>query len=659
MRRRRAVGLPSPAVSLEGENEARAQFLTGQETRQLFARDTRDPDGPLYFLADGEASAVRALCKAGHLVCPDEECEHREFTTVGASRKRHHFRHVVSGSGHGLEGYFHVVGKHLLAEWARAAVPGTTTVIEAGITTVNRRADALATTPDGRRYALEVQYAALDFASWEARDEDYRAAGIVPIWVFGHLTPHLVAGRGSATEPGEVRISTLHEQILEAGRGPILFLDPNRRELAQLLTHWDAVAIRTVESDMPLPHLTHNGILGVSALEDCALTPEGLATPWAARLEAGRENLCREAIVRQERARKAREREAAAAAALAAADARARAEADAAAANRRAARLDREQRTRAALVARVRHAVAQARARVRNTEDPALAAPGPVLGGIPAWSWRLPLYVAAFHGRTGSDVFASNVLKHARQLLYGLEGRADGPVTEWLFELRSIGLVDFADYDGRIVGTMRVLGDVDEPPPVDVAQPRSAMEVLPDGSRFLALDRGRGAIFEIDRRTGAATGSRCDLAVLAADRPCPPEGTVAAAAWSALRRRERRNRAPAWVTERLVTDARVAGDPDWHVAIWEQHVAGRAGATCDFNAMLRSMAELGCGRSVFAEEALLGFLAHLRRHGALRFSSEHSRPQAMKVLAVPGQGAAPRQPPASWSLAAWVQATAG
>lgn len=626
-------------MSLASENEARARFLKGQETRQLFARDTRDPDGPLYFLGDGDARSVRSLCKAGHLVCPDEECEHREFTTVGAAGRRHHFRHLVSGSGHGLEGYLHVVGKHLLAEWARAAVPGTTTVIEAGITTVNRRADALATTPDGRRYALEMQYAALDFESWKARDDDYRTAGIVPIWVFGHLAPHLVAGRGSAV-PGQVRISKLHEQILAAGRGPIVFLDPNHLELAQLFTHWDAVAIKAVEPDMPLPHLQTDGILGICPLSECTLSAGGMVSAWATRLQAGRDVVRREALLRRERERLARERQEAVAATLKAAQARERDAAAAAAKNRRDALRDRERQGRAAAVARVREEVTRARARVSNLEHPALAAPGPSIGEVPASAWRLPLYREWFYDHAGAETSAPAIYRHASWLLKPIDSTSyETAVTDWLFALRAMRLVDFADLDQLVVGRIRVLGDVDAPPPADVAQPRRAMDVLLDGHRWLAVDRARGAIFAIDRKTGRATGERCDLNALGPDQPCPSPGTLAAPTWHALRRREHRAHTPTWVLQRLHTDVRVAGDPaDWHAAIWARHVVGRAGASYDFEQLMQTMVELGCGRSVFAEDALFGFLNHLRKNGALRFSAENARPTTrLEVLAAPAR----------------------
>ena len=54
-------------------------------------------------------------------------------------------------------------------------------------TTGERRADVMLTSPTGRQVAFEVQYAPLTVKAWRGRHRSYRAAGIVDVWLFGHL----------------------------------------------------------------------------------------------------------------------------------------------------------------------------------------------------------------------------------------------------------------------------------------------------------------------------------------------------------------------------------------------------------------------------------------------------------------------------------------
>lgn len=91
---------------------------------QVFARDVRLPlDAPLVRLHLGQADALRADARAGHLICPIADCEDPRLTTRAGSR-RDHFAHLHrAGAAHGAETIAHHTAKHLLAAWLRERWP--------------------------------------------------------------------------------------------------------------------------------------------------------------------------------------------------------------------------------------------------------------------------------------------------------------------------------------------------------------------------------------------------------------------------------------------------------------------------------------------------------------------------------------------------------
>ena len=89
------------------------------------------------------------------------------------------------------------------------------------------------TWPTGQQVALEVQYAPLTVDAWHERHRSYRAAGIVDVWLFGHLRPHLRAATSvafvdddtGATPPAAVQLAAVHRAVLDAGL-PLLWINP-------------------------------------------------------------------------------------------------------------------------------------------------------------------------------------------------------------------------------------------------------------------------------------------------------------------------------------------------------------------------------------------------------------------------------------------------
>jgi hypothetical protein len=90
--------------------------------------------------------------------------------------------------------------------------------------------DVLVVFPDGRRFAFEVQYAPLTIAAWRARHDGFRAQGIVDVWLFGHIPPHLRVARGRPGEAPRFVFTELLEAVELAG-GMARWIDPDVRAI--------------------------------------------------------------------------------------------------------------------------------------------------------------------------------------------------------------------------------------------------------------------------------------------------------------------------------------------------------------------------------------------------------------------------------------------
>jgi hypothetical protein len=200
--------------------------------RQLFARDRRLPDdAPLVFIEIGGAGRLRDACAAGHLVCPVPGCPDPRLITRGGSRRDHFaHRHVVDATTHAPEGWYHLCGKHLMGDWARRRYPGARVQVDHEAVDNGQVPDVLVAFPDGPRFVFEVQYAPLTIDAWRARHAGYRAHGIVDIWLFGHIPPHLRAARARPGEPRRFVFSHLLEAVELAG-GTARWIDPDERAI--------------------------------------------------------------------------------------------------------------------------------------------------------------------------------------------------------------------------------------------------------------------------------------------------------------------------------------------------------------------------------------------------------------------------------------------
>jgi hypothetical protein len=242
-------------------------FAFHGELRQVYARDLRESAGDLVYLEDGQALALRPDCRVGHLVCPIPDCTDPRYTTVSGSR-RHHFRHAGEGAGgHGKERWFHYTGKHLIAQWLRARYPDAAVNPEAKVEN-GQRPDVLCMFPDGRRFGLEIQFAAMTPEEWQRRHDGYRAQGILDIWLFGHTTEHYKLARGEWCQ-GLLKLNPTLQAVAAAGYR-VRFFNPEERWVASRLIetarHWYRKDTEYAE-------------VAVDALDDCWLEGDRLLTP--------------------------------------------------------------------------------------------------------------------------------------------------------------------------------------------------------------------------------------------------------------------------------------------------------------------------------------------------------------------------------------------
>ena len=91
---------------------------------------------------------------------------------------------------HAPETWFHYTGKRLVGAWAQERYPQARVVDREAVS--NRQVPCSSSSfPDGRRFAFEIQYAALTEDEWTWRHAGYFVQGIVDIWRSAHLPRYL------------------------------------------------------------------------------------------------------------------------------------------------------------------------------------------------------------------------------------------------------------------------------------------------------------------------------------------------------------------------------------------------------------------------------------------------------------------------------------
>lgn len=234
------------------------------DPRQLYALDRRAET--IEYLPEGEADAFRADCDAGHLVCPHPRCAHPAYLAVGGQVRRHHFRHRAKGvPPHDLRTWNHLTGKLILAQHLRARHPDADVQVSEEAHNGDEKPDLLVTLADRSTIAIEIQYGRLTSERWRERHLAYERSASAAFWILGHLPPHF---RRPPHEPEDDNLVVLGSllQNIEADLLPMYFIDPDRQEIATVLTESGRVTTRLAR-------------LATDPIESCEIVDGRLLTP--------------------------------------------------------------------------------------------------------------------------------------------------------------------------------------------------------------------------------------------------------------------------------------------------------------------------------------------------------------------------------------------
>lgn len=286
--------MPAPRHSPQ-----RIALFTEGEPRFITAA-FRDPSrsGELFLMPDGDAARLREFTRK-QLRCLIPECPAPEVVAVARSNRRDGFRHKAGGGGHAPESVHHRQGKAVVAEWLRRLLGDAAVSVEAASDTQRSRiADVMATFPDGRRVAFEVQYAPLSVEEWRTRHESYRAQGIVDVWLWGHT--RLRKSRSTYDPP--FRLDDVQDAVRDAGL-PVHWLNPETGELATAVTvsqHSDAtIFIEGRYGDVALEPLTACGVSPVGIESSGLRELSARTSTWHAELERRRIKVEQREVERQ------------------------------------------------------------------------------------------------------------------------------------------------------------------------------------------------------------------------------------------------------------------------------------------------------------------------------------------------------------------------
>ena len=230
----------------------------------MFANSDRAGD---VLMPDGEAEAFRGRAKAGEVFrCIVPDCDSPALSIVNRGDRRHGFSHRAGAGGHAPMGVAHLWSQLLIRDWLRTAYPTATVDLEVTTEDGRRRADVMFTSATGRQAAFEIQYAGLTPAAWQARHDDYAAAGITDVWLWGHLLPHFRAQR---REEGHLALNPTLEAVAAAGQ-PIPWVNPVAALIGLATTEvwrWDAEPHRLLTT-------RDHGLFEAHPLGDYRLTVE-------------------------------------------------------------------------------------------------------------------------------------------------------------------------------------------------------------------------------------------------------------------------------------------------------------------------------------------------------------------------------------------------
>ncbi|PZE72890.1 hypothetical protein DEJ27_00045 [Curtobacterium sp. MCPF17_018] len=261
---------------------ALTSFQTSGDERFVWGLD-RTTDR-MFFLEEDQAAAQHGHVRE-NVVCPVPGCA-SPLTTVHATTKRDHLRHLTLGGGHGLESVFHAQGCALVHAWLSKEYPHCAVNREDYINAEGeRRADVLITHPSGARVAFEVQYSPLTHDAWTTRHESYRSRDVEDVWLFGHTEKQL-----KLDDQGRLRSNPALAAVAATG-APLLFINPTTEQLALSVSYVSSFSAKLgreiLPPDVPVLGGADGSTLEVHSLNDFRL---GRPTLTSERIEHLMEN---------------------------------------------------------------------------------------------------------------------------------------------------------------------------------------------------------------------------------------------------------------------------------------------------------------------------------------------------------------------------------
>lgn len=251
--------------------------------------------GELFVMEDGQAKNLYEFTR-NELRCFFEDCPQPRLKAVSRQKARDGFSHLSGGQKHAPESINHEQGKAVIVEWLRRCYPAAKTYVEAPIDDARSRvADVLTIGTRGGKIAFEVQYAALSFAEWQERHQDYRERGITGVWLFGHEGDQFRRSRTSAG--GNVQLNLIQLSLAQQ-KQPVFWINPELQQIAVAYSLVDGLAVAP----------RHRAVsLRVLSLDHFELRPDGLFSPFLNELDRNEETAQLYEAKREKRKREAEE----------------------------------------------------------------------------------------------------------------------------------------------------------------------------------------------------------------------------------------------------------------------------------------------------------------------------------------------------------------
>jgi len=281
--------------SLHTRDQLRAFMGAGEPLLIMAAYKDQARRGELFVMEDGQAKSLYEFTR-NELRCFFEDCPQPGLKAVSRQKARDGFSHLSGGQKHAPESINHEQGKVVIAEWLQRRYPAAETDVEVPIDdTRSRVADVLTIGTRGGKIAFEIQCAALSFAEWQERHQDYQQRGIVDVWLFGHEGDQFRRSRTS--EGGDVQLNLIQLSLAQQKQS-VFWINPELQQIAVAYSLVDGLAVAP----------RHRAVsLRVLGLDNFELRPDGLFSPFLGELDRNEKPVQLHEVRQEKRKREAEE----------------------------------------------------------------------------------------------------------------------------------------------------------------------------------------------------------------------------------------------------------------------------------------------------------------------------------------------------------------